>query len=135
MINYVTLQGRLVKDIELKQAGGFSVTEFTVAWSEKYKETETKCFARCKAWRNTAEFLSKYFKKGQELCIEGKLVTEEWEKDGQKQSRTIVSVEKVHFCGSKAESGTSTKAPSSEEDPDGFKNVSDAIEPEELPFV
>jgi single-strand DNA-binding protein len=124
----------LTKDIELKQAGGFSVTEFTVAWSEKYKETETKCFARCKAWRNTAEFLNKYFKKGQELVVEGKLVTESWEKDGQTQSRTIVSVEKAHFCGTKSSNSNGQSLPSPEEDPDGFKNIPDGIE-EELPFV
>ena len=134
MVNHVVLHGRLTKDIELKQAGGFSVTEFTVAWSEKYKETETKCFARCKAWRNTAEFLNKYFKKGQELVVEGKLVTESWEKDGQQQSRTIVSVEKVHFCGTKGSNSSGQSLPSPEEDPDGFKNIPDGIA-EELPFV
>lgn len=134
MVNHVVLHGRLTKDIELKQAGGFSVTEFTVAWSEKYKETETKCFARCKAWRNTAEFLNKYFKKGQELVVEGKLVTESWEKDGQTQSRTIVSVEKAHFCGTKSSNSSGQSLPSPEEDPDGFKNIPDGIE-EELPFV
>ncbi len=134
MLNSVLLQGRLVKDIELKQAGGFSVTEFTVAWSEKYKETETKCFARCKAWRNTAEFLNKYFKKGQELVVEGKLVTESWEKDGQTQSRTIVSVEKAHFCGTKSSNSSGQSLPSPEEAPDGFKNIPDGLE-EDLPFV
>lgn len=137
MTNHIVLQGRLTKDIELKQAGGFSVTEFTVAWSEKYKETETKCFARCKAWRQTAEFLEKYFTKGQELVVEGKLATEEWEKDGQKQSRTIINVEKVHFCGSKNDNANSTKkekAPAPETDSDGFMNIPDGIA-EELPFV
>lgn len=134
MVNHVVLHGRLTKDIELKQAGGFSVTEFTVAWSEKYKETETKCFARCKAWRNTAEFLNKYFKKGQELVVEGKLVTESWEKDGQTQSRTIVSVEKAHFCGTKSSNSSGQSLPSPEEDPDGFKNIPDGID-ESLPFV
>lgn len=134
MVNHVVLHGRLTKDIELKQAGGFSVTEFTVAWSEKYKETETKCFARCKAWRNTAEFLNKYFKKGQELVVEGKLVTESWEKDGQTQSRTIVSVEKAHFCGTKSSNSSDQSVPSPEEDPDGFKNIPDGLE-EDLPFI
>lgn len=134
MVNHVVLHGRLTKDIELKQAGGFSVTEFTVAWSEKYKETETKCFARCKAWRNTAEFLNKYFKKGQELVVEGKLVTESWEKDGQTQSRTIVSVEKAHFCGTKSSNSSGQSLPSPEEDPDGFKNIPDGLE-EDLPFI
>lgn len=106
MLNKLEYQGRLTADIELKQTqSGVSFTEFTVAWSEKYKEIETKCFLRCKTWRQTAEFLSKYFKKGSELIVEGKMVTEQWEKDGQTQSRTICDVEKVHFCGSKSDNG------------------------------
>ena len=104
MLNKLEYQGRLTADIELKKTpSGVSFTEFTVAWSEKYKEVDTKCFLRCKTWRQTAEFLSKYFKKGSEILIEGRLVTEQWEKDGQKQSRTICDVEKVHFCGSKSD--------------------------------
>lgn len=106
MLNKIIMQARLTADIELKQTqSGVSFTEFTVAWSEKYKEIETKCFLRCKTWRQTAEFLSKYFKKGSELIVEGKMVTEQWEKDGQTQSRTICDVEKVHFCGSKSDNG------------------------------
>lgn len=126
MINKVIYQGRLTADIDLKEVGGFNMTEFTIAWSEKYKETETKCFLRCKAWRSTAEFLQKFFKKGQELIIEGRLVTEEWEKDGQKQSRTICNVEKVNFCGSKSDSGAAPKA-------EGFMEIPDNAD--ECPFV
>ena len=114
MLNKLEYQGRLTADIELKQTqSGVSFTEFTVAWSEKYKEVETKCFLRCKTWRQTAEFLSKYFKKGSELIIEGKMVTEQWEKDGQTQSRTICDVEKVHFCGSKSDNGGNSAPTSS----------------------
>lgn len=126
MVNKVIFHGRMVRDAELKDVNGFKVTEFTIAWSEKYKETETKCFLRCKAWRSTAEFIEKYFKKGQEICIEGRMVTEEWEKDGEKQSRTICTVEKVHFCGSKASNNESTKN-------NDFVNVPENVS-EEIPF-
>lgn len=126
MVNKVIFHGRMVRDAELKDVNGFKVTEFTIAWSEKYKETETKCFLRCKAWRSTAEFIEKYFKKGQEICIEGHMVTEEWEKDGEKQSRTICTVEKVHFCGSKASNNESTKN-------NDFVNVPENVS-EEIPF-
>lgn len=103
------LQGRLTADPELRQTqSGISFIEFTVAWSEKYNEIETKCFLRCKAWRATAEFVSKYFTKGQEIAVEGKIITEQWEKDGQAQSRTICDIEKVHFCGSKTSASAST---------------------------
>ena len=83
MVNKLIYQGRMVADIELKRTtGDVAYAEFTIAWSERYKEIETKCFMRCKAWRKTAEFLNKYFKKGQEVVIEGKMITEQWQKDG-----------------------------------------------------
>ena len=131
MINSVNYQGRLVKDIELKHTeSDVAYTEFTIAWSEKYKEVETKCFLRCKAWRQSAEFLSKYFTKGQEIAINGHLVTEEWEKNGEKQSRTICMVDKIHFCGNKS-SNAEGNANSSGGD---FMNIPDDIKDEELPF-
>jgi single-strand DNA-binding protein len=132
MINRMMLQGRLVKDIELVNAGGFNKAEFTIAWSEKYKETEKQCFLRCVAWRSTAEFLSKYFKKGQEIAIEGQMITDSWEKDGQKQSRTLCNIEKVHFCGSKG-SNTENNPPSAPSSND-FMTIPDG-DAEELPFV
>ena len=58
MVNKFILQGRLTADPELKQTqSGVSCANLTIAWSEKYKETETKCFQRCKAWRSTADFI------------------------------------------------------------------------------
>lgn len=102
MLNKLCYQGRLTADPELSTTqSGIAYCNFTIAWSEKYKDTESKCFLRCKAWRNTAEFLEKYFKKGQQIAIEGSLKTEEWEKDGQKRSATVCNVNKIHFCGSK----------------------------------
>lgn len=127
MLNRMMIHGRLTKDIEVTQVGGFPKTEFTVAWSEKYKDIEKKCFLRCVAWRSTAEFLQKYFKKGQEIMVEGQMVTDEWEKDGQKQSRTLCNVEKVHFCGSK----TSDSAPAAKNN--DFVDVPEGSA-EELPF-
>lgn len=104
MVNNTILQGRLTADVELKTTqSGANVCGFTVAWSEKYGEIEKKCFLRCTAWQKTAEFINKYFVKGQEIIVEGKLNTEEWEDDNGKKSRTVLSVEKAHFCGSKAQ--------------------------------
>ena len=131
MINSVNYQGRLVRDIELKYTDSqVAYTEFTIAWSEKYKEVETKCFLRCKAWRQSAEFISKYFAKGQEIAINGHLVTEEWEKNGEKQSRTICMVDKIHFCGSKSSNAEGNASSSG----DGFMNIPDDANDEELPF-
>ena len=131
MVNKVIVQGRFTADPELQDKGGFSMCEFTVAWSDKYKDREDKCFLRCKSWRGMAEFVSKYFKKGQECVVEGKLLTEQWEKDGQKQSRTICNVDKVHFAGSKS---NSESAPVEAAGTEEFMKV-DPASKEELPFA
>lgn len=139
MVNKLILQGRMVADPELKHTqSDVANTEFTVAWSEKYKDVETKCFLRCKAWRSQAEFISKYFRKGQEIVIEGRMITEQWESDGEKKSRTICVVDKANFCGSKSDNSNSSsnQKPVSkpETDPDGFMNIPDGILDDELPF-
>lgn len=129
MVNEIIYQGRLTADPELKQTqSGISFLEVTVAWNEKYKDTEMNCFLRCKAWRHTADFISKWFRKGQEIVIVGHMVTESWDKDGQKQSRTICMVDKANFCGSasKVSEKTDNSAVS-----DWVNNISD----EELPFT
>lgn len=132
MINKMILQGRLTADIELRRTqSDVANTEFTIAWSEKYKEVETRCFMRCKAWRQTAEFLDKYFRKGQEILIEGHMVTEEWEKDGKKKSRTICLIDKVNFCGSKSSNGSNIPPKTYA---DGFVNILDDVEYDEIPF-
>ena len=105
MINSVVIQGRLARDPEIKTTqSGIAVANFTVCWSDKYKETETKLFLPCKAWRGTAEFVGKYFKKGQEVAVDGRLIAEEWEKDGEKKSRVVLDVRNVHFCGKREDS-------------------------------
>jgi single-strand DNA-binding protein len=138
------LQGRLTRDPELKYTqSNVAYMEVTVAWSEKYKEVEKKCFLRCKAWRGTAELIGKYFQKGKEIVVEGQMETEEWTgQDGKPQSRTICLVDKVHFCGSK--SGDSQQGASGGRlapgqaygpaDADGFMAIPDGVEDEGLPF-
>lgn len=134
MVNRVIYQGRLVADPELRYTqSNVANVEFTIAWSEKYKDVDTKCFLRCKAWRTSAEFIEKYFRKGQEIAVEGHMVTEQWETDGEKKSRTICLIDKVHFCGSKSKSEQRTDVPKPETDSDGFMNIPDGID-EELPF-
>lgn len=98
MVNHFTLQCRLTKDVEYGTTNsGVSYANFSVAWNEKYNENEQQLFINCRAWRGTADLLNKYFKKGDELVIEGKLITETYEKDGQNKSSTRVVVDRVHF--------------------------------------
>lgn len=103
MLNKVVLQGRFTADPELKQTqSGVSYCKFAVAWSEKYKEVEAQCFLECSSWRQNAEFISKYFKKGDQVIAEGRLVTNKWQdKDGNNRTTIVCEVDKCHFCGSK----------------------------------
>ena len=105
MINCMILQGRLTRDPELTNTpSGVEVAKFTVAWSEKYKETESKCFLNCVAWRATAAFVSNYFKKGQEIVVQGKLTTREYtDKEGKNRTATEITCDQVSFCGSKSD--------------------------------
>lgn len=125
MVNHHIMQGRLVADPEFRTTtGGTAVSNFRIAWSEKYKDKETKCFLECKAFGPTAEFMQKYMNaKGQEILVEGKMTTEEWEKDGQKRSKNVLLVSNAHFCGRKQETeGSQSNG--------GFT----AVETDSLPF-
>lgn len=104
MLNKVVFQGRFTANPELKQTqSGVSYCQFTVAWSEKYKEVETQCFLECSSWRQNAEFIWKYFKKGDQVIVEGRLVTNKWQdKDGNNRTTIVCEVDKCHFCGSKS---------------------------------
>ena len=128
MVNEVIYQGRLTKDPELKSTqSGISTLLFNVAWSNKYKDVETKCFLLCRAWRQTAEFISTYFKKGQEIIIVGHLETQKWDDD---KEVTLCMVDRAHFAGSKA---TTIRDDDAKPSPDEFMDIPDNVD-EELPF-
>ena len=102
MLNNMTLQGRFTRDLELRHTqSDIAVCSFTIAWNERYGDKEQTLFLNCVAYRNTAEFISKYFKKGDMAVVEGKLTSRSYEKDGEKKYVTELVVDKVHFCGSK----------------------------------
>ena len=101
MINRTILQGRLCADPEMRRTNnGMAVCSFRVAWSETIKDRETKLFLNCVAWQGTAEMICKYFRKGKELAVEGRLSTREYDdRDGNRRSVTEMTVDRVHFCG------------------------------------
>lgn len=101
MINRTILQGRLCADPEMRRTNnGTAVCSFRVAWSETVKDRETKLFLNCVAWQGTAEIICKYFRKGKELAVEGRLSTREYDdRDGNRRSVTEMTVDRVHFCG------------------------------------
>lgn len=108
-INKVILGGRLTADVELKQTqSGVSVCSFSLAVNRKFqREGEQQSdFINCVAWRQTAEFISRYFKKGSSLCIVGNIQTRSWtDNNGQKRFATEVIVDEALFVDSKSDGG------------------------------
>lgn len=104
-MNLCAFKGRLVADPELRQtASNISVTKFTVAVDRiTGKDGEKQAdFIRCTAWRATAEFVSKYFVKGQEICFRGQLRNNDYtDGNGVRHYSYDVMVDNVEFCGKK----------------------------------
>lgn len=107
MLNKCFLLGRMTKDPEIRRTnGGTAVTSFTLAVDRDFKtngEKETD-FIEVVAWRNTAEFVSKYFSKGRMAIVEGRLQIREWtDKSGNKRRTAEVVADNVYFGDSKKE--------------------------------
>lgn len=107
MLNKCFLLGRMTKDPEIRRTnGGAAVTSFTLAVDRDFKtngEKETD-FIEVVAWRNTAEFVSKYFSKGRMAIVEGRLQIRDWtDKNGNKRRTAEVVADNVYFGDSKKE--------------------------------
>ena len=107
MLNAIFLHGRLTADPELKStSGGIPYCNFTVAVDGFAKKGEDKPtdFFTCIAWRNTAEMICKYFKKGKEIVISGEMHSSRYtDSDGNNRTSWKVTVNSVDFCGSAKE--------------------------------
>ena len=106
MLNKVVIMGRFTKDPELRRTGsGTAVTSFSLACDRDFKshsgDKETD-FIEVIAWKNTAEFVSKYFSKGRMAVVDGRLQIRDWtEKAGNKRTTAEVVAENVYFADSK----------------------------------
>ena len=144
MLNCAVIMGRLTADPELRQTpSGVSVTRFTVAVDRGYVKAgeERKAdFINVVAWRQTAEFVSRYFQKGSMIAVQGSIQTGSYEKDGVKRYTVELSADNVSFCGSKSETGTSgapsatvsTAAPSFSNG--GINDFAAMADDDDLPF-
>ena len=116
MLNKVIVMGRLVRNPELRRTNsGTAVASFTIACDRDFKsdggEREAD-FIECVAWRNTAEFVSKYFTKGRLAVVSGRLQTRNWtDKEGNKRKATEIIAESVYFGDSKRKELQSYAAP------------------------
>lgn len=104
-MNRVVLMGRMTKDPEMRQTqSGVSVCRFSLAVNRRFaKEGQQNAdFINCTAWRQQADFISKYFQKGNMIAIVGSIQTSSWDgQDGKKQYSTDVLVDEAYFTGSK----------------------------------
>ena len=110
MLNRVIITGRLTKDPELKRTGsGTAVTSFTVACERDFKDQNGKKetdFLDVVVWRNTAEFVSKYFSKGRMITVEGRLQIRNWkDQNGNDRRSAEIVAENVYFGDSKQSEG------------------------------
>lgn len=105
MLNIVALQGRLAADPEQRTTqNGTAVTSFSLAVQRNVKGSDGEYgtdWIDCVAWRNTAEFIGKYFTKGKMIALDGTLQTRSYEKGGVKHKVTEVVVQSVYFCESR----------------------------------
>ena len=111
MLNRVILMGRITRDLELKQTqNGVSVLSFTIAVDRNFvkqgEERQTD-FINCVAWRQQAEFISRYFGKGRMIAIEGQIRTRTYEdNNNNKRTATEVYVDSVSFTGEARQGGS-----------------------------
>lgn len=106
-MNKVVLMGRLTKDVEMRQTpSGTSVARFSIAVSRRFKSEgqQQADFINCVAWRQTGEFISRYFQKGSMIAVVGSIQSRSWDgQDGKKQYATEVVVDEAYFTGSRTE--------------------------------
>ncbi len=115
-MNKAILVGRLTKDPELKTtSSGVNVCSFTIAVNRRFRNAEGNYdadFINCVAWRQQAEFLSKFFTKGRMVGIVGSIQTRNYERDGQRIYVTEVVVDEISFVESKSQSDNSAQSTS-----------------------
>lgn len=145
-MNKVILMGRLTKDVEMRQTpNGISVARFTLAVNRRFaKEGQQQAdFINCVAWRQTGEFIARYFQKGSMIAVVGSIQSRSWDgQDGKKQYATEVNVEEAYFTGEKSENtGQYNQTPQNynqapqqqgfgdDFDMDGFSDIDDYDKP------
>ena len=118
MLNHIVIMGRLTRDPELRRTGsGVAVASFRVAVDRDFQSKdggERKAdFIDCVAWRQTGEFISKYFTKGRMIVVEGRLEMRDWtDKEGNKRTNAEIVVANAYFGDSKREGDSGYAAPS-----------------------
>lgn len=135
-LNEVILGGRLTADVEQQATpNGVAVAKFAIAINRSGKSKETD-FIDCVAWRQTAEFISKYFQKGSSICVRGEIQKRSYEdKNGNKRYITEVIVNKASFVDSKSDGdGENTADPTPQYSSQNAPTFAEADPDDDLPF-
>ena len=127
-MNTVALMGRLTYEPELRSTQtGISVLSFQIAVERSYQaqgQERQADFIDCVAWRQTADFISRYFHKGSMIAVEGSIQTRNYtDKNGNNRKAVEVIANNVSFCGSKAETGTGAPAGGFNEPAPSYSNA------------
>lgn len=137
-MNSISITGRIAQELELKQTpNGINVCAFTVA-VKRPRVKDTTDFIPCVAWRNSAEFVTHYFRKGDLIAITGALTTRKYEdKNGAKRTAFEVVCDTLDFCGVNTSAGSETKSeePAQDKTPQEVKPQFEELgEQDDLPF-
>ena len=136
MLNKVILMGRLTRDPELKSTpNSVAVADFTLAVDRGYAKAGTERetdFLDCVAWRGTAEFISRYFKKGMQVAVTGRIQTRKWkDQNDQKRVSVEIVVDEAFFADSKRDTAVDRTEPRGWQSQDvSFADLGD----EDVPF-
>ena len=130
--NKVILGGRLTADPELKTTqSGNSVLSFTIAVNRRKAKdgSQESDFINCVAWKERAEFINKYFRKGSSICVTGELQTRKWQdSNGANRYSTEVIVSETNFVDGKSDSAPASYMPEAYTNPaDSFASIDDDI--------
>lgn len=101
-MNQITIKGRLTRDPEMRQTqSGVPVCSYSVAVPRRFSKTNEVDFIDCSSWKNNAEFVNNYFKKGKEILVSGSMESRRWtDKDGNNRISWELKAQEQYFCGS-----------------------------------
>ena len=138
-LNVTVLMGRMVADPELRHTSSdIAVTSFTIAVDKSYQKPgadRQADFIDIIAWRNTAEFVCKYFRKGQLVAVQGSIQTRSYQdKDGNKRKAFEIVADNVHFAESKKDAGTGSRSEAAAYAPNVSADFEEIPLDDDLPF-
>lgn len=110
-LNKSILIGNLARDPESRKVGEFNVCRLVLAINDTYSKEKKVSYIDVDAWANLGDLCQKYLSKGRQVAVEGRLIQDRWEKDGETRSKVYVKADNVQFLGSRESQDTNNSAP------------------------